>query len=106
MALSTALAAIAVQGGGHDAAAQQGMLTTITQDMREREYAEIRGKVLAAADVMPADHYDYRAAPDIRSFAEELNHTADVNFRLCGMASGEARPPGGVQSPRAASSHS
>ncbi len=68
----------------------QSVLQSLSEDMREREYAEIRGKLLTAAEQMPADNYGFKAAPEIRSFGEELNHAADVNFQLCGLASPQA----------------
>ena len=94
-------AAVGTVGSALNLAAQEAApLTTITQDMRDREYAEIRGKLLAVAEVMPGALYEFRAVEEIRSFGEELNHTADVNFRLCGMASGQREPQrGGGRAP-------
>lgn len=62
---------------------------SIVQDIREREFRAIRGQLLSAASRMPEEHYSFRAAPEIRSFAEEIHHAADVNFRLCGLASAD-----------------
>jgi hypothetical protein len=70
----------------------QQKFVTIAQDMREREFADVRARLLAAAGRMPAELYSYRAAPEIRSFGEELGHAADVNFRLCGYLTGEDAP--------------
>ena len=83
----------------------QARFESLTQDMREREYSDIRERLVAAVDQMPADKYNFKAAPEIRGFGEEVNHAADVNFRLCGLISANSpaearnqpsRPPHGT----------
>jgi hypothetical protein len=39
---------------------------------------------------MPAELYDFRAASGMGSFAEELNHVAVVNTRLCRLATSDS----------------
>ena len=74
------------------AVSQDQRFLSLTQDMREREFVQVTDKLMAAVRAMPADRYSYRATPELRTFAEELNHVADVNFRLCGLAAGGRRP--------------
>lgn len=61
---------------------------TIMQDLRDREYAAIRRNVLEAAEKMPAEHYAFRPVPEVRSFAQEIGHIANVNYILCAQATG------------------
>jgi hypothetical protein len=75
--------------------------TSVIEDMREREYAPVRQHLLAAARLMPADAYDFRAAEGTRTFGEEIAHVAGVNLRLCALASGAtSRPPSPAVAPR------
>jgi hypothetical protein len=72
--------------------APAGPFTTVAQDMREREYAPVRRHLVAAARLMPVEHYDFRAADGTRTFAEEVLHGAAVAARLCGQAGSLPRP--------------
>lgn len=66
---------------------------SIIQDLRDREFATIKGDFVAAAELMPAEQYSFKAVEGIRSFGEEVGHATAVNFRLCGMAAGATKPP-------------
>jgi hypothetical protein len=80
--------------------AQASPYTSFVQDMREREFATIRGDFVAAAELMPAEHYAFKPVETIRSFGEEVAHATAVNRRLCGMASGiTSAPPGSASTP-------
>ena len=46
-----------------------------------------------SAEAMPESKYSYRPTPDVRSFAEILNHISDISYVLCSNARGEAPPP-------------
>lgn len=73
--------------------------TSIVQDMRDREFATIRGDFVAAAELMPAEHYAFKAVETVRSFGEEVLHATMVNRRLCGLAAGQtSAPPAGQTS--------
>lgn len=61
---------------------------SIVEDMREREFATIRADFLAAAELMPAEHYPFKPVDTVRSFGDEVAHATAVNRRLCSMASG------------------
>jgi hypothetical protein len=65
---------------------------TIIQDLRDREFATIKGDFVAAAELMPSDQYSFKVVEGVRSFGEEVAHATAVNFRLCGMAAGTAKP--------------
>ena len=77
--------------------AQQGMpnpimasnpLTTTLSIFR----SNMQDKIMNSADEMPESKYSYRPTKDVRSFAEILNHVADISYTLCSNVKGEANP--------------
>src|SRR5580658_9421152 len=77
--------------------AQQGMpnpiagpnpLTTTISIFR----SNMQDKIMKSADAMPESKYNYRPTKEVRSFAEILNHVADISYILCSNAKGEANP--------------
>jgi uncharacterized damage-inducible protein DinB len=77
--------------------AQQGMpnpimapnpLTTTISIFR----SNMQDKIMKSADAMPESKYSYRPTKDVRSFAEILNHVADISYTLCSNVKGEANP--------------
>jgi uncharacterized damage-inducible protein DinB len=63
--------------------------------------SNMQDKITKAADAMPESKYGYRPTKDVRSFAELLDHLADISYILCSGAKGEATP----SSPHAADSN-
>ncbi len=77
--------------------AQQGMpnpimasnpLTTTLSIFR----SNMQDKITKSADEMPESKYSYRPTKEVRSFAEILNHVADISYTLCSNVKGEANP--------------
>jgi uncharacterized damage-inducible protein DinB len=54
--------------------------------------SNMQDKIMKSADAMPESTYSYRPTKDVRSFAEILNHVADISYLLCSNAKGEANP--------------
>jgi uncharacterized damage-inducible protein DinB len=54
--------------------------------------SNMQDKIMKSADEMPESKYNYQPAKDVRSFAEILNHVADISYVLCSNAKGEALP--------------
>ena len=50
-------------------------------------------KLIDMAEDFPEDKYNYKPAPEVRSFAEQLAHVAEANVRFASLARGQA--PGG-----------
>ena len=48
-----------------------------------RSYTTLKGNVLKAADKMPADAYDYKPVPDIRTYARVVNHITEAQSHTC-----------------------
>lgn len=45
-------------------------------------------------NAMPADSYDFKPLPELRSFAQQMLHLADANYFFISMASGKPNPLG------------
>ncbi|MCF0054212.1 DinB family protein [Dyadobacter sp. CY356] len=43
-------------------------------------------------DAMPEDGYAFKPTPDMRSFAQQMDHIADVNYAFVSAATGKASP--------------
>jgi hypothetical protein len=56
----------------------------------QRGYATVKPNILKAADKMPADAFQYKPEPDIRTFARIVNHVIEAQNRTCAIASGMA----------------
>src|ERR1700722_1102868 len=59
--------------------------------------SNMQDKIMKAADarpeyVMPDSTSTYQPTNDVRSFAEILNHVADISYILCSNVKGEANP--------------
>src|SRR5271154_1349607 len=54
--------------------------------------SNMQDKIMKSADAMPESKYSYRPTKDVRSFAEILNHVADISYTLCSNVKGEANP--------------
>jgi uncharacterized damage-inducible protein DinB len=54
--------------------------------------SNMQDKITKAADAMPESKYGYRPTKDVRSFAELLDHVADISYILCSSVKGEATP--------------
>ena len=54
--------------------------------------SNMQDKIMKAAASMPESKYSYRPTKDVRSFAELLDHVADISYILCSSVKGEATP--------------
>ena len=61
----------------------------------QRSFASVSNYIVRAADEFPADKFDFKATPDVRSFAQELAHVADAHFTYCSRAANTASPQQG-----------
>ena len=69
-----------------------------TQAQMIQEWQRAKAYTNEYLEVMPADGYAFKPAPDIRSFAQQMLHLAEVNYQL-GSAAGGLAIPGGMESP-------
>lgn len=77
------LAAIALQ-------AQENPLSTEAQQAWNRT----KNNVLAAAEKMPEDQYNFKPAPESQSFRDLIAHTADSAMGACSAFNGERKQAG------------
>jgi uncharacterized damage-inducible protein DinB len=54
-------------------------------------YTVRKGDLLKAADRMPAEDYDFKPTPDVRTFAQLLAHIIDAQMGFCSAVKGEPR---------------
>ncbi len=52
----------------------------------QRAYAGQMNNILKAAEKMPADQYQYKPTPEVRTFARVVNHVTEAQARSCGTA--------------------
>ena len=57
--------------------------------------SNMQDKIMKSAEEMPESKYSYQPTKDVRSFAEILNHVADISYILCSNVKGEATPTTG-----------
>ncbi len=61
--------------------------------------SNMQDKIMKSADAMPEAKYSFRPTKEVRSFAELLDHVADISYILCSNVKGEATP--GMTAPKA-----
>jgi uncharacterized damage-inducible protein DinB len=89
MVFVSALASLAnAQQGMPNPIAASNPLTTTLSIFR----LNMQDKIIKSADAMPESKYSYRPTKEVRSFAEILNHVADISYTLCSNVKGEANP--------------
>ncbi len=54
-------------------------------------YNQIKTNITAMADKMPAEAYDFKATPDVRTFGATIAHIADTQMRTCAGIMGEQK---------------
>lgn len=70
----------------HYASAQ----TTVAKQIADWERAKVYTKEYL--DAMPDDGYALKPTPEIRSFAQQMDHLADANFAFISAATGKKSP--------------
>jgi len=54
----------------------------------QRSYAAQKDNLLKTAEIMPADLYQYKPTPDMRTFARVVNHVTEAQVQGCGAVNG------------------
>ena len=54
-------------------------------------YEQVKGNLLKMAEKMPAESYDFKPVPEIRSFGELMAHVADSQMRTCSTVNGQQK---------------
>jgi len=53
----------------------------------------VKGYLIASAEQMPEDLYDYKPNEEVRSFGQIIGHVANALYMFCGNATGEGGSP-------------
>lgn len=59
-------------------------------------YNSVKNNILQSAEKMPDANYGFQPTPDIRSFAQVLDHVAAAQLHSCGAVVG-SQPTGGME---------
>lgn len=66
----------------------------ITKDQTVAEWTRAKAYTKAYLDAMPADGYEFKATPEVRTFAGQMLHLADANYFFISTATGKPSPLG------------
>jgi hypothetical protein len=88
LCLAVAVSALAQTS---DAGADQ-LLSTSLAATAKAMHASIRRNLVEAAEAMPAESYDFKPTPQIRTFAQLMGHVTDVNLFFCSQAKSAPYP--------------
>ena len=58
----------------------------------DRYYNPVKQNIIAAAEQMPADKYEFRLSPGQMTFGEWINHSTERNYLDCSVLRGEPNP--------------
>jgi uncharacterized damage-inducible protein DinB len=54
-------------------------------------YSSVKSNILKSAEKMPDENYGFKPTPDIRSFAEVLDHVVVAQLHACGAITGDQK---------------
>ncbi len=57
----------------------------------KQAYNAVKNNILKSAEKMTEENYAFKPTPDIRSFAEVLDHVADSQMRTCAAVAGDQK---------------
>ena len=56
------------------------------------QYATLKRNITGSADKMPAEHFAFKPAPEVMSYAEMLTHIIETQYGYCSTVKGAANP--------------
>ena len=56
------------------------------------QYASIKRYTIGAAEKMPAEHFGFKPAPEVMSYAQLLGHVIDAQYHFCHAVKGGDNP--------------
>jgi uncharacterized damage-inducible protein DinB len=57
----------------------------------KQAYNAVKNNILKSAEKMSEENYAFKPTPEIRSFAEVLDHVADAQMRTCAAVAGDEK---------------
>ena len=73
------------------ACAAQAQTSSAVASELKQAYTSVKNNILKSAEKMPDDAYGFKPTPDIRSFAEVLDHVADAQMHTCSAITGDQK---------------
>ena len=61
----------------------------------QAQYASIKRYIIGSAEKMPAEHFAFKPAPEVMTYAGLLGHIIDVQYGYCNAVKGGANPAAG-----------
>ena len=61
----------------------------------QAQYASLKRYIIGSAEKMPAEHFSFRPAPEVMTYAGLLGHVIDVQYSFCNAVKGGANPAAG-----------
>jgi uncharacterized damage-inducible protein DinB len=61
----------------------------------QAQYASLKRNIVGSADKMPAEHFPFKPAPEVMTYAGLLGHIVDVQYGFCNAVKGGANPAAG-----------
>ena len=58
----------------------------------KQQYAGIKRNMIAAAEAMPENQYNFKPSPDIRTYGALMAHVVDAQGRTCAAVAGSTPP--------------
>jgi uncharacterized damage-inducible protein DinB len=58
----------------------------------KRAYGQVKAWLLASAEKMPEENYNFQPTDAVRSFGQVVGHVADAQYLFCSVALGEKNP--------------
>jgi uncharacterized damage-inducible protein DinB len=55
-------------------------------------YARIKGILIASAEKMPEENYNFKPTDAVRSYGQIVGHVADAQYNFCSIALGDKNP--------------
>jgi uncharacterized damage-inducible protein DinB len=91
--MKTMLAAVAVMGMAGVAFGQAPAQPAGPAAEAVAAYNRVKPNILKAAEKMPAESYGFKPTPDIRTFAQVVNHVTEAQEHTCSALNGTTWDP-------------
>jgi uncharacterized damage-inducible protein DinB len=99
MTRSTALAFALILSGTSSTAQgpppQQPRPPQTYQTFLQGQYASLKRYIIGSAEKMPAEHFGFKPAPEVMTYAGLLGHIIDTQYFYCNAVKGGANPAAG-----------
>jgi uncharacterized damage-inducible protein DinB len=69
----------------------QGQETSRVGTEMKAAYTSVKNNLLKSAEKMPDENYGFKPMPEMRSFAQVLDHAASAQLHSCGAINGEQK---------------